>query len=71
MVKTGDFSGDGYDDIFFVTERGQPALYNNHEKDFYRYDLGDQMSLSGAIIQAETFDMDDDGKDDIVTLDDA
>jgi hypothetical protein len=29
------------------------------------------MSLSGAIIQAEAFDMDSDGKDDIVTLDDA
>jgi hypothetical protein len=26
--------------------------------------------LSGAIIQAEVFDMDNDGKDDIITLDD-
>jgi uncharacterized repeat protein (TIGR01451 family) len=71
MVKTWDFSGDGYDDIFFVTEKGEAALYNNHEKDFYRYDIASQMSLSGAIIQAEAFDMDSDGKDDIVTLDDA
>jgi uncharacterized repeat protein (TIGR01451 family) len=71
MVKTGDFSWDGYDDIFFVTEKGEPALYNNHEKDFYRYDIVDQMSLSWAIIQVETYDMDDDWKDDIITLDDA
>lgn len=71
MVKTWDFSGDGYDDIFFVTETWQPALYNNHEKDFYRYEIVDQMSLSGVIIQAEAYDMDHDGKDDIITLDDA
>jgi uncharacterized repeat protein (TIGR01451 family) len=71
MVKTGDFSWDGYDDIFFVTETGQAALYNNHEKDFYRYEIADEMSLSWAIIQAEAYDMDSDGKDDIITLDDA
>jgi len=29
------------------------------------------MNLSGSIIQAEVFDMDNDGKDDITTLDDA
>ena len=29
------------------------------------------MDLEGAIIQAEVFDMDNDGTDDIVTLDDA
>lgn len=33
--------------------------------------LKDTMSLSGSIIQAEAYDMDKDGKDDIVTLDDA
>jgi len=33
--------------------------------------LSDNFTLSGAIIQAEVFDMDDDGKTDIVTLDDS
>jgi len=46
-------------------------LFNNVEKDFVRIDLSEMTSLSGSIIQAEVFDMDADGKDDIVTLDDA
>ena len=54
-----------------MTETGNPVLFNNVEKDFIRSDLSQQMSLSGSIIQAEAFDMDADGKDDIVTLDDA
>ena len=71
LIKTGDFTGDWYGDIFFVSEKGQPELFNNNTKDFYRLDISEQLSLSGAIIQAEVFDMDSDGKDDIVTLDDA
>lgn len=45
-------------------------LFNNVEKDFTRQDLSFAFSLSGSIIQAEAYDMDNDGKDDIVTLDD-
>jgi plasmid replication initiation protein len=71
LVKTGDFTDDGYGDIFFVTADGKPVLFNNVEKDFVRQDLSAQMSLSGSIIQAEVFDMDSDGRDDITTLDDA
>lgn len=71
LVKTWDFTGDGFDDIFFVTDQWAPALYNNHLKDFSRYDISRDLSLSGAIIQAESYDMDSDGKHDIVTLDDA
>ncbi|NDK10028.1 VCBS repeat-containing protein [Candidatus Gracilibacteria bacterium] len=71
MVQTGDFTGDGYDDIFFVNNSGKPALYNNRIKDFERYDISDSFILDGSIIQAKSFDMDADGKDDIVTLDDA
>lgn len=71
LVKTGDFTADGYDDIFFVTEKGEPALFHNKEKDFQRVDLSSQMSLSGSVIQAEVYDMDKDGSDDIITLDDA
>lgn len=54
-----------------MTEEGKPALFNNEEKDFVRKDLSSQISLSGAILQAEVYDMDDDGYDDVVTLDDA
>jgi len=70
-VKTWDFSWDGYGDIFFVTQSWEAALFNNVEKDISRYDIESQFSLSGAIIQAEVYDMDSDGSDDIVTLDDA
>lgn len=71
LVKTGDFTGDGYGDIFFVDDGWQPALFNNVLKDISRIDISSQISLSGSIIQAETYDMDSDGNDDIVTLDDA
>jgi hypothetical protein len=44
---------------------------NNDKKDFYRYTLGDNFDLDGKIVRAEVWDMDHDGKDDVVTLDDA
>ena len=69
LVKTWDFIGDWYSDIFFVDDAWRPQLFNNHQKKFQRIDLSDQLSLSWSIIQAEVFDMDNDGIDDIVTLD--
>lgn len=54
-----------------MSEDGEPALFNNDIKNFTRTSLVDQLTLSGTIIQAEVFDMDADGKDDITTLDDA
>jgi len=71
LVKAWDFTWDGYGDIFFVSETWAPQVFNNYEKDFSRIELQDQFSLSGSIIQAEVYDMDDDGNDDIVTLDDS
>jgi hypothetical protein len=35
-VKTGDFTGDGYDDIFFLNNNKKPFILNNVEKDFVR-----------------------------------
>lgn len=71
LVKVWDFTGDNYDDIFFVSQDGEPVIFNNHIKDFRRISLSEQFSLSGSIIQAEVFDMDNDLRSDIVTLDDA
>lgn len=34
-----------------------------------RIDLSDQITLSGSIVQVEVFDMDNDGVDDLITLD--
>ncbi len=70
-VKTWDFFGDGYDDIFFVDTDWDPFLFNNDEKDFSRVELKEQFSLSWTIVHVDTFDMDNDGYDDIVILDDS
>ncbi|MDP2089997.1 MAG: FG-GAP-like repeat-containing protein [Candidatus Gracilibacteria bacterium] len=70
LLKTGDFTGDGYEDIFFVSKDGKPFLLNNENKDFSRISLIDNFSLAGRIVRAEKFDMDKDGKDDLVILDD-
>jgi hypothetical protein len=44
---------------------------NNNKKDFFRYSLVDLFGLHGRVLRSEVFDMDNDGIDDIVTLDDA
>ncbi|MCP4523052.1 MAG: hypothetical protein GY828_02425, partial [Candidatus Gracilibacteria bacterium] len=69
-IKAGNFRGDGYDDIFFVNDQGNPFLLNNNKKDFTRIDLTEQFSLSGSIVRTEMYDMDYDGLDDIIILDD-
>mgnify|MGYP002281197380 CR=1 FL=1 len=33
-IKTGDFTGDGYEDIFFVNNQWDPYLFNNLNKDW-------------------------------------
>jgi hypothetical protein len=71
IFEAGDFSWDGYDDIFFVNNAGKAFLLNNISKDFSRYSLESNFSLSWNIIRVRVFDMDHDGKDDIVTLDDS
>ena len=71
LVETWDFTWDWYDDIFFVNNDWYPYLLNNVSKDFIRYPLIENFDLDGRIVRAEMFDMDNDGKDDIVTLDDA
>ncbi|MDD2870584.1 MAG: VCBS repeat-containing protein [Candidatus Gracilibacteria bacterium] len=70
LIKTGDFTGDNYDDIFFVSDDGKPYLLNNVNKNFERISLSSDFGLSGKIVRAEKYDMDNDGIDDIVTLDD-
>ena len=70
LIQAWDFTWDGYDDIFFINNKGWAFLLNNIEKDFTRFSLEDQFSLDWTIIKTEGFDMDNDGKFDIVTLDD-
>lgn len=69
-IQTGDFTWDGYDDIFFLSNSGTPELFNNHQKNLVRVDISSMFSLSGSIIQVEAFDMDNDAKDDLIVLDD-
>ena len=71
LMKTGDFTGDWYDDIFFVNDKWNPYLFNNHLKDFVRLPLEEIFDLKGKIVQVETYDMDNDTNHDIVTLDDS
>ncbi len=71
IFETWDFTGDGYDDIFFVNNAWKAFLLNNVSKDFSRFSLESNFSLSWNIIRVRVFDMDNDGKDDIVTLDDS
>ena len=71
LVKTGDFTWDWFDDIFFVNKKWNPFLLNNVTKDFSRYSLINEFNLSWKIVRADVFDMDNDWKTDIVTMDDA
>lgn len=70
LIKTWDFTWDNYDDIFFVSDDWKPYLLNNVNKNFERISLSSDFGLSWKIVRAEKYDMDNDGIDDIVTLDD-
>ena len=69
-VKTWDFSGDGYDDIFFVNDNGKPVLLNNHLTIFHRQTMIlDAWDIwEHDIILSHVFDMDNDTLSDIVSL---
>ena len=70
-VKAWDFSWDWFGDIFFVNNKWEPFLYENTQKDFVRIPLSKYFNLNAKIVQVEAFDMDNDWRMDLITLDDA
>ncbi len=69
LLWVWDFTWDKYDDIFFVDKDWYPNILNNNQKDFLRINLKNIFWLDYRIVASEVFDMDNDGKSDIVTLD--
>ena len=69
--ETWDFTWDGYWDIFFIWTDWKPYILNNVAKDFTRLDLSNKLETTGKISQTSVFDMDNDGKTDIVVLDES
>lgn len=73
----GDFAGDGYSDIAAVTKRGELVILDNVEGKFVRksavvLDASDNPThVRGKIVQLEAYDMDSDGKTDLVISDDS
>lgn len=73
----GDFAGDGYSDIAAVTKKGQLIILDNKEGKFTRkeaivVDQSDNLTtLRGKVVQLESYDMDGDGKTDLVTTDES
>lgn len=73
----GDFAGDGYSDIAAVTKNGQLIILDNVEGKFTRKDAivvddADNLTtLRGKVVQLESYDMDGDGKTDLVTSDES
>ncbi len=73
----GDFTGDGYSDIAAVTKRGELIVLDNVEGKFVRksaviLDASDNPAhIRGKIVQLEAYDMDSDGKTDLVISDDS
>ncbi|MFZ3232395.1 MAG: VCBS repeat-containing protein [Patescibacteria group bacterium] len=73
----GDFAGDGYSDIAAVTNKGQLIILDNKEGKFTRKeavivdDKDNLTQIRGKIVQLETYDMDGDGKTDLVVSDES
>ncbi len=73
-ISLGDFSGDGYGDILGVNNSGSFILIDNSERKLSRTDIqvfsGVNMSIPvpTGISQYKIYDMDTDGRDDIVFL---
>lgn len=70
ILLSWDFTWDWYDDLFLTNQEWEIFILNNEFKDFYRIDLDDEYYKDKLVSQAKVFDMDNDGKDDIVILDD-
>lgn len=68
-IITWDFTGDNFDDVFFVDTLWKPVLLNNDKKHFSRIDLYDKFGLNSRISQIVWFDMNNDKKYDLVSLD--
>ncbi len=84
---TGDFAGDGYWDIVLVSNKGNPILLENRNGTFVRRDVrvfagdgseirirrpdGSEGALGGNVVQLEAFDMDTDGKTDLIVSDES
>ncbi len=72
QVFTGDFTGDGFEDIIFINNKSKPVLLNNYKTTFHRYDLEQDLELEDTdIILARVFDMDNDAISDLITTDSA
>lgn len=71
LINVWDFTWDGFSDIFFVWQDGNPYLFNNVNKDFSRISLVSKFDLNARILRAKSFDMDNDSIDDLVVLDDS
>ncbi|MBW7954446.1 VCBS repeat-containing protein [Candidatus Gracilibacteria bacterium] len=67
-IITGDFFGDGYEDIVVLNKDKKVVLLSNKDKKFDRIET--DIKISGKINQIVGFDMDLDGKMDLVILDD-
>lgn len=72
-----DFSWDKFDDIVFVNNKWKIGILNNIKSKFIKQTpvilnekWNQELSIDWQIEQLEVFDMDKDGKDDIVTVDD-
>lgn len=70
LVLAWDFNWDWFWDIFFVNDKQKPWLLNNFWKEFKRIDIENNIKVDWKIIQAKSFDMDNDDIEDIVILDD-
>lgn len=68
-IISWDFTWDSFDDVFFINTDWKPVLLNNSKKHFTRFELEWQFALNGRISQVSWFDMNNDTKMDIVTLD--
>lgn len=73
----GDFWGDGYADIVGVDKNGKLFVLENTEGRFDRVDpefydaSGERAEIRGAVTSLHVYDMDRDGRDDVVTVDDS
>lgn len=70
MIRSGDFTGDGYADIVYVDSKGILHLVSHDSGGPTEKPLQyDKIPLLWKVDQLEVFDMDHDGLDDIVVMD--